>query len=524
MGKLKSYRGQEAPSNLAPAALLREHHLEVFDRLTEGVAITDGASDDAVVCYCNRAFEAMCGYDTGALLGQPHPTLRADRAPQHVISSLRRRLRLEEEGPVSVAFLRHDGISTWNVVNITPLTREGPRVISFLWVHRDISHHMAANELWQRFDFVVNTTPQYMALIDTDYRYEVINRALARAMGGHPRDFTNAHGKHLWGDQIFGSMMKPLLDLCFQGEEVRQQAWLKLPGETARYIDLVYTPYRDQDGQITHAVFVGADISDEKRATDALEALNMELERRVLERTDELNAALKELDAFNYTIAHDLRTPLRFLNSFARTIGDEYGHLLPREAHRYLELISTGVAQMQDLIQKLLTLSRLGRQPLQRQWVNVKAMLEELLAVFEPEMRGQGVTVHIGDLPGVLADPTLLRQVFTNLLSNAVKFCVDKDAPHIEIDCLQESDALVTYRVRDNGVGFSMQHATTIFDAFKQLHEGGKSAGSGLGLAIVKRVVERHGGNVWAEGEEGVGATLYVELPRQAKQDFTPGP
>jgi PAS domain S-box-containing protein len=495
----------------------------VFDRITEGVAITSAASRNAVVTYCNPAFEAMCGYEPGALLDKPHPVLRAGRAAQHVITSLRRRLLGEESGPVSVAFLRRDGIATWNVVSISPLEKAPAEPRHHLWVHRDISHHMAANELWQRFDFVVNTAPQYMALIDTAYRYEVINRSLARALGGHPRDLTNAHGRQLWGDVLFGDLMKPLLDRCLQGEEMRQQAWVVLPGDAPRYLNLVYTPYRNQQGRITHAVFVGTDISDEKRATDALEAFNMELENRVLERTAELNAALMELDAFNYTIAHDLRTPLRFISSFARAIGDEHGHLLPREAHRNLELITSGVAQMQNLIQELLALSRLGRQPLQRQWVNVNALIEELLVIHEPEMRAQGMKAHAGDLPGVHADPTLLRQAFMNLLSNAVKFCAGREHPRIDIDCVGESEAQVVYRIKDNGPGFSMRHANTIFDAFKQLHEGDAAGGSGLGLAIVKRVAERHGGRVWAEGEEGTGATFYLELPRQAKQDISAG-
>ena len=236
-------------------------------------------------------------------------------------------------------------------------------------------------------------------------------------------------------------------------------------------------------------------------------------------RTEQLEAANKELEAFSYTISHDLRTPLRAIDGFSRILLAEYTSQLPTEAQRYLGLVRNSTQQMGHLIEDLLAFSRLSRQSLNKQMVIPVDLVRQALVELYAEQEGRQVEFIVGDLPACQADPILLKQIFVNLLSNALKFTRKRETARIEIGCepcegFESSQGSVEtiYFVKDNGVGFDMQYVDKLFGVFQRLHRAEEYEGTGVGLAIVQRIIHRHGGRVWAEAEVDKGATFYFTL------------
>jgi PAS domain S-box-containing protein len=271
-------------------------------------------------------------------------------------------------------------------------------------------------------------------------------------------------------------------------------------------------PLRDNDGQLVKWFGSNTDIDDVKRASEKLAAVNAELEDRVKARTAALEAANRELEAFSYSVSHDLRAPLRSVDGFSKILLQDHGEQLDAEAQRVLGVVIRNVQQMGRLIDDLLAFSRVSRKELERQPVDMgklaRAVAEELRTA-EP---GRAVEVDIGSLGGTLGDSGLLRQVWVNLLGNAFKFTRPADRPRIEVRS-ERVDGERQYSVIDNGVGFDPAYADNLFKPFQRLHPTAEFEGTGIGLAIVGRIVQRHGGRVWAEGKPGAGATFGFSLP-----------
>ncbi|MET0411393.1 MAG: PAS domain S-box protein [Polyangiaceae bacterium] len=250
---------------------------------------------------------------------------------------------------------------------------------------------------------------------------------------------------------------------------------------------------------------------ERRTAEEKIRHLNSELEARVLERTQALEAANKELEAFSYTVSHDLRAPLRAIDGFSQAIIEDFGSQLPEDGQRQLHIIRQSAQRMGVLIDDLLRFSRLGRQALQKQSVDTAHLVQDVLQERGFPRADPRVIIQIGELPACLGDAALLRQVWVNLLDNAFKYSSKRDPAVIEIG----SEALaggVVYHVRDNGTGFDMQYANKLFGVFQRLHRMEDYEGTGVGLATVQRIVNRHGGRVWAESAPERGASFYFTL------------
>jgi signal transduction histidine kinase len=236
-----------------------------------------------------------------------------------------------------------------------------------------------------------------------------------------------------------------------------------------------------------------------------------EKETQLIRRAEELQTANHELEAFSYSVSHDLRAPLRAMDGFTRILLAEEGQTLSPEGIRYLGLVQENAGYMGHLVDGLLTFSRLGRQAVSRTAVATDEVVRLALDELHAEQEGRHVEVIKGDLPACEGDPGLLRQVWVNLLSNAFKFTRDREEARIEVGC-QMADGVPVYFVKDNGIGFDMRYAHKLFGVFQRLHRQEDYAGTGVGMAIVQRIVHRHGGRVWAEGKEGQGAAFYFTL------------
>lgn len=253
--------------------------------------------------------------------------------------------------------------------------------------------------------------------------------------------------------------------------------------------------------------------------------LNAELEQRVLERTAQLEAANKELEAFSYSVSHDLRAPLRAIDGFSRILLEDFAAPLPDDGKAYLKLVRDNAQQMAKLVDDLLAFSRLGRLALTKQTIDPGKIVRLCLAEMPKEQEGRQLDIVIGELPACQADPTLLKQVWTNLLSNALKYTRKCPAARLEIGCRLEPRPLAkgaashsgsemekVYFVTDNGAGFDMKYAHKLFGVFQRLHRAADYDGTGVGLAIVQRIVHRHGGRVWADAQVSKGATFSFTL------------
>jgi PAS domain S-box-containing protein len=278
-------------------------------------------------------------------------------------------------------------------------------------------------------------------------------------------------------------------------------------------------PVQESDGSIREWVGTCTDITERKHAEEEVRRLNAELEERVIRRTAQLEAANKELEAFTYSVSHDLRAPLRHISGFSKILTEEFGSSLPAEAQYHLQRIQEGTRRMGLLVDDLLNLGRIGRHEVRLQVTGLNSLVNEVVAELKAECKDRQIEWKIGNLPFVECDPGLIKQIFQNLLSNAVKFTRPRTPAIIEVGQKDHEGAPAVF-VRDNGVGFNMKYADKLFGVFQRLHRPEDFEGTGVGLATVQRIIQKHGGRIWAEAELDKGATFYFTLGNSEKTEL----
>ena len=469
-------------------------------------------TDDGRVRRANSRFLAMLGYTREEL-----PTLNYnDFTPaDYLAETLDRRRALTEHGASIGSFdkdyLRKDGSRLPVVVGAARLDEHGEEYVAYVLDNTGHRDALAAQRLEEeRYRSLVVASAQVVWTVDargkmfsaenaswlayTGQTEEELDRKPSEAI--HPEDrvlTVAAWRKALATETLFEAEYR-----------------LRRPDGSHTLTLARSVPVRNLDGTVREWVGTNTDISEKRAAEIALHQLNLELEARVERRTAELSSANAELEAFSYSVSHDLRAPLRAVDGFAQALEEDFGAPLPDEARDYLRRIRAGSQRMGQLIDDLLSLSRVGRTELSRGLLDVSQLatsVAEELREREPER-----TLSCTVTPGLHAhaDARLLRIVFENLLGNAWKFTRKNESSRIEVGMLE--DGTQTFFVRDNGAGFDMAYASKLFGAFQRLHRASEFPGTGVGLATVQRIVRRHGGHVWADAKPDEGATFFFTL------------
>ena len=363
----------------------------------------------------------------------------------------------------------------------------------------------------QRFIDLVQLLPQAVFETDTIGRITFANSTAFEIFGYTPSDIER--GINILDVLLPEDRPKALTRFgeILQGDRTVGSEYTCLKKDGSHFPVMVYTSAIVQDGEPVGLRGTIVDISRLKQVEEEIRELNIHLERRIEDRTAALEEANREMEAFTYSVSHDLRAPLRAINGYAYILTRTMGSELDEQEQHYLEAIRNNAEQMDSLISGLLALSRIGRQELNRELVVPEPLVREVLAELREQFPERTFDFAIGDLPPCSADPVMLRQVYRNLIGNAVKFTRDVEEPRIEIGATGTGSGTVYY-VKDNGIGFDMRHAGGLFKPFQQLHDKREYEGSGIGLAIVERIIRRHGGRVWAESEPRKGAAFYFTL------------
>lgn len=398
---------------------------------------------------------------------------------------------------------------------------------------------VAAGELGRRAEVtgpreIVAVAAQFNHMLDVRLRTEAKYRdllesasdAIVVADGGGTIVLVNDQAERMFGygrEELLGRSIQDLVPAAYReghavqmAEHLRtpQKRRLRLPVRGQRKDGSVFpceiglSTLMTDDGPVVSAIV--RDITEQQRAEREIQDLNAGLEARVAERTRQLEAANQELESFSFSVSHDLRAPLRAINGFAAILVEDEGARLSAEGRAMLARITRNVDKMDELIDDVLEYSRAGRLPVERLPVDLAAIARDIAG--ELAHSYPGVAVTVGDMPPVSGDVVMLRQVMQNLIGNACKFSAGGEAPRVEVGAVEEAGETVFF-VRDNGAGFDMAHAEKLFGMFQRLHSDREFAGTGVGLAIVKRLVERHGGRIWADAAPGRGATFRFTLP-----------
>jgi PAS domain S-box-containing protein len=285
------------------------------------------------------------------------------------------------------------------------------------------------------------------------------------------------------------------------------------PDNSIHYLKAYGQFVRDGDGKPLRMTGINYDITERKRAGEEVHRLNQELEQRVADRTAQLEAANKELEAFASSVSHDLRAPLRHIDGFLELLEKRTTGALDERSQHYMNTISDAAERMGVLIDDLLAFSRMGRHEMSKGPVELGLLVQDIIREYESETKNRLIHWHIVDLPAVTGDRAMLRIVLVNLIANALKFTRQRQPAEITIGCLPDQGNEIVIFVRDNGVGFDMVYIDKLFGVFQRLHQADEFEGTGIGLANVRRIINRHGGRTWAEGKVNQGATFYFSLP-----------
>jgi len=475
-------------------------------------AVAETATDAIVsadkrghITYFNPGAERIFGYAARDVIGKPLTLLMPQRFHDAHRQGLARFLSTGEARvvgrTVELAGQRKDGTEFPLELSLASWKARGDTF--FTGILRDITERKRAEELLraseERFHLMVKHVEDYaIFMLDAEGRVATWNAGAERIKGYRADEIIGRHFSCFYVPyDVQAGKPEQLLKVAETQGRCEDEGWRVRKDGSQFWANVVITALRDQHGTLLGFTKVTRDITERTR-----------LEQEIQQHSIALEAANKELEAFSYSVSHDLRAPLRAIDGFSRVLLEEHAPTLAPEAQHYLNAVRRNSQRMGLLIDDLLAFSHLSRQPLNRQLVKPADLVRQCVDELRSEQQGRRVEIAIGDLPACQADPALLKQVWMNLMANALKYTRKQEVAVIAVSSREQAGACV-YFVKDNGVGFDMQYADKLFGVFQRLHRPEDYEGTGVGLAIVQRVIHRHGGRVWAEAAVNQGATFY---------------
>ena len=465
----------------------------------------------------NAGAERIKGYRAEEIIGRhfsvfyPENDIKSGVPMRHLADALARG-RVEVEG----WRLRGDGGRFWADVNITALHDREGRHCGFVKVVHDVTERRNSEESLRKgrnmFEKLFENAPDATVVVDSRGQIRSVNRQV-EAMFGYMRD--ELVGRHIETliPERFHKIHRQHRRGYFANPRTRKMgAGLELFGRNREGweipVDIMLSPIEADEG--TWVLAVIRDVTQQKQVDAKISELNDTLKKQVEQQA----ATNRELEAFSYSVSHDLRAPLRHITGFVELLNKKNPVSLDEQSRHYLEVISESARKMGVLIDDLLAFSRMGRVELMKAGIDFGVMVRDVVAELAEEVKGRSVEWGIGPLPMVEGDLAMLRQVMVNLISNAMKFTRSRPRARIEIGAVTDRPDETLIFVRDNGVGFDMRYADKLFGLFQRLHGTEEFEGTGVGLANVQRIIHRHGGRIWAEGTVDEGATFWFSLPK----------
>ncbi len=410
----------------------------------------------------------------------------------------------------------------WLETHAAPLADAHGRISKMLSITRDITEQkqnaLALQQKEERLRFLLNNTPAviYTCRPDGDFGTTFITDNIESQLGYLPSQFLD--DAKFWFERIHPTdrmKIQAAFPKLYQSDTHTLEYRFRHSDGSYRWMHDNFRLLRNASGIPTEIIGSWVDITLLKQAEENVRQLNAELEIRVRERTAQLETVNRELESFSYSVSHDLRAPLRGVDGYSRILQEDYAKRLDPEGCRLLEVVRSETKRMGRLIDDLLAFSRMGRKQFENEKMDMRSLAEEALESVRQSAVDSSVQFNVGALPPSAGDPALLRQVFVNLISNAVKFSRTQTMPKVEVGFEPETNGTV-YFVRDNGVGFEEQFSHKLFGVFQRLHSEEEFEGTGIGLALVQRIVQRHGGKVWAKSKPNFGATFFFFIPSGA--------
>jgi PAS domain S-box-containing protein len=506
------------------------------EELRERFAAVVESSEDAIISKTvegvitawNSGAEKVFGYSSSEAVGKSMLMLLPRERANEEGEILARIAHGESIQHFETVRVRKDGQSIDVSVTISPIKESNGTVVGASTIARDITEHKRAEEELARsrqvlqsqtlmLRSVLDSMAEGLVAADAQGRFLIWNRAAERIVGYGPADLAIQEWSAYFGEYLsdgvtpFPAEQNPLAR-AIRGEACTAEIFLRNPKIVGGvWIEASATPMGNADGVAQGGVMAFRDITQRRADEREIRKLKDELEIRVVERTTELAEANKELEAFTYSVAHDLRAPLRHIQGFSKALMEDFGTGISPAAQDYVHDIIRGTQRMGQLVDDLLSLARIGRQELRIQVTGLNSLVEEVLRDLNNDTHGREIQWLIGELPFADCDPALMKQVFFNLLANAVKYTGPRKPAVIEVGQTDVHGRSVIF-VRDNGVGFNMKYADKLFGVFQRFHRNEDFEGTGVGLATVQRIIHKHGGRIWAEAEIDKGATFSFIL------------